>query len=242
MGLRERHPLKGEDGFAWRGGNPTRVEALTDMVFAFALTLLVVSGEPPRSFPDLVDQLWGFPGFIAAFALFLLVWHSHYIFFRRYALEDGWTTTLNAGLLFIILFFVYPLKFEATMLSDFIRSVAEGAPRAPFTMQEARDALVLLSVAYAAVFFMFALLYRHALARRSQLGLTEREHAMTRFSFWQQVVHVGVPLLVVAVAQIPGFLGPASGFLYFLIGPLIALAGAITYPKRLSAPEPTPGL
>jgi hypothetical protein len=51
--VRSLHPLKGEADFRWRGGDPTRVEALTDMVFAFALTLLVVSNAPPASFPQL---------------------------------------------------------------------------------------------------------------------------------------------------------------------------------------------
>ena len=32
-GVRDLHPLKGEASFRWRGGDPTRVEALTDMVF-----------------------------------------------------------------------------------------------------------------------------------------------------------------------------------------------------------------
>lgn len=113
LSTRALHPLKGERDFQWRGANPTRVEALTDMVFAFALTLLVVSSAPPGSFAELQAQLWGFPGFAAAFAILLLLWHSHYIFFRRFALEDGWTTTLNAALLFLILFFVYPLKYLA---------------------------------------------------------------------------------------------------------------------------------
>ena len=68
-GPRSFHPLKGERDFEWRGGNPTRVEALTDMVFAFALTLLVVSNSPPNSFAELIDLLWGFPGFAVAFAI-----------------------------------------------------------------------------------------------------------------------------------------------------------------------------
>src|SRR5512134_78017 len=152
MGVRELHPLKGEREFQWRGGSPTRVEALSDMVFAFALTLLVVSSAPPASFGDLNEQLWGFPGFAAAFAILLMIWHSHYIFFRRYALEDSWTTALNAGLLFIILFFVYPLKYLATMLSHFARSVMAGRPEAPFTFEEAEYSLALLSIGYAAVF------------------------------------------------------------------------------------------
>ena len=109
--------------------------------------------------------LWGFPGFAAAFAMLLMIWHAHYIFFRRYALEDNWTTTLNAGLLFLILFFVYPLKYLATMLSAFVRSVAEGAARAPLTLPEAQQSLMMLSAAYAAVFVMFLALYGHAAAK-----------------------------------------------------------------------------
>jgi len=90
MAIRDLHPLKGEREFQWRGGDPTRVEALSDMVFAFALTLLVVSSAPPQSFAELTQQLWGFPGFTVAFAMLLSLWHAHYIFFRRYALEDIW--------------------------------------------------------------------------------------------------------------------------------------------------------
>ena len=238
-GLRALHPLKGERDFEWRGGNPTRVEALTDMVFAFALTLLVVSNSPPSSFGELQDQLWGFPGFAAAFAILLLIWHSHYILFRRYAIEDGWITTLNAGLLFLILFFVYPLKYLATMLSQFVRSVAEGAPRPPFSFEEAESALMILSVGYAAVFTMFFFLYAHALNRADALALNERERQLTRFACYQQIVHVLVAsVCVVLVLLAPPRLAPLSGFIYSFIGPLIFLGGVFLAPSPKKRPAP----
>lgn len=233
MAIRELHPLKGERDFEWRGGNPTRVEALTDMVFAFALTLLVVSNSPPESFGELRDLLWGFPGFAAAFAILLLLWHSHYIFFRRYALEDGWTTTINAALLFLILFFVYPLKYLATMLSAFLRSVFQGAPTAPMSVIEGRDALIFMSGGYAAVFLMLFVLYAHALSRADQLELSPRERQLTRFAKWQQGVHVFTGVLVVVAALIlPQPWSPMAGFGYFVIGPLIGLASVFTMSNR----------
>jgi uncharacterized membrane protein len=214
------------------------VEALSDMVFAFALTLLVVSADPPSSFAELNTQLWGLPGFAAAFAILLIIWHSHYVFFRRYALEDAWTTTLNAGLLFLILFFVYPLKYLATMLSRFVQSLAQGAPTAPLTLYEARDALVMLSIGYALVFLVFALLYGHALNRRAELALTPQEIALSRFSLWQQNVHVFIGTAVAISASIaPFWMAPLMGFIYCLIGPLIFLAGALTLPKRAPTPS-----
>lgn len=239
MGVRELHPLKGEREFHWRGVQPTRVEALSDMVFAFALTLLVVSNAPPASLVELQSLLWDFPGFAAAFAILLLVWHSHYIFFRRYALEDGWTTVLNAGLLFLILFFVYPLKYLATMLSRFVESVAQGRPEAPFTFQEAEYSLAMMSVAYAAVFLMFFALYAHALSKADALELDERERQLTRFAMWQQGVHVFVgTATAIAANTLPTPWSTFSGFIYSLIGPLIFIGGMILVPAPKRQPRP----
>lgn len=245
MSLRQHHPVKGERDFAWRGGDPTRVEALSDMVFAFALTLLVVSSAPPDSFTDLTAQLWGFPGFAAAFAVLLVIWHAHYIFFRRYALTDGWTTTLNAGLLFLILFFVYPLKYLATMLSRFVQSLVEGAPAPPMSLEEGRYALIVMALGYAAVFLMFALLYARARDRADVLELDAKERALSRFSFWEQVVHVTIGgAVAIAAILLPLQIAPLSGFLFCLIGPIMfALSGLAEPPKpkrRKHAAEPDP--
>jgi len=239
MVVRDLHPFKGEREFQWRGGSPTRVEALSDMVFAFALTLLVVSSAPPASFSDLNQQLWEFPGFAAAFAILLLIWHSHYIFFRRYALEDSWTTALNAALLFIILFFVYPLKYLATMLSHFVRSFMAGRPEPPFTFEEAAYSLALLSIGYAAVFLMFFALYAHALRKADGLELNERERQLTRFALWQQGVHIAIgSTTAIAALTLPPPWSTLAGFIYGLIGPLIFIGSAIFVPARRRAPTP----
>jgi hypothetical protein len=200
----------------------------------------VVSSAPPASFSELGEQLWGFPGFAAAFAILLVIWHSHYIFFRRYALEDGWTTTLNAALLFIILFFVYPLKYLATMLSHFVRSLVEGRPEAPFTFQEAECSLALMSFGYAAVFLMFFALYAHALSKADALDLNQRERQFTRFALWQQGVHVVVGAsAALASLYAPHPYSTFAGFIYGLIGPLIFIGGALFVPPRKRAPRPS---
>jgi uncharacterized membrane protein len=240
MSVRDLHPLRGEPDFRWRGGDPSRTEALSDMVFAFALTLLVVSTEPPGTFSDLRDQLWGFPGFAAAFIMLLVVWHAHYIFFRRYGLADGWTTALNAALLFLILFFVYPLKYLATMLSRFAESVAIGSPVAPMSLGDAQGALVLLSVAYAAVFAVFVALYAHALRNADRLELDADERKLTRFSFFEQIVHAGIAGAVALTAALaPAAAAPWAGFLYFFIGPVIGMLGAVMLPKHPKVSAPT---
>ncbi|NIV14887.1 MAG: DUF1211 domain-containing protein [Aliifodinibius sp.] len=44
------HGRVGDQEFRWRGGDVSRMEGFSDAVFAFALTLLVVSLQVPNSF------------------------------------------------------------------------------------------------------------------------------------------------------------------------------------------------
>ena len=60
--------------------------------------------------------LQGFPAFAATFASISWIWYEHYLFFRRYPLEDGLTVVLNSILLFVVVFYSYPLKFMFTRL------------------------------------------------------------------------------------------------------------------------------
>src|SRR3984885_1608727 len=105
-----RQNLFPEKYFPWRSGEITRLEAFCDVVFGFALTLLVVSLEVPRTYAELIAAIRGFVPFAACFAQLVLIWRGHYRFSRRYGLEDPYTVFLNVVLLFLVLFFVYPLK------------------------------------------------------------------------------------------------------------------------------------
>ena len=99
------------DGFRMRGRDVTRLESFSDAVFGFALTLLVVSLEVPKSFADLIAAMKDFPAFAVCFAMLAMLWNSHYRFCRRYGLDDGTTRFFTCVLLFIVLLYVYPLKF-----------------------------------------------------------------------------------------------------------------------------------
>jgi hypothetical protein len=58
-----RRGLLPEAYFRWRGREITRLEAFCDVVFGFALTLLVVSLEVPRNYHEMMLAMRRIPAF-----------------------------------------------------------------------------------------------------------------------------------------------------------------------------------
>ena len=141
-----------------RGGREvSRIEGFSDAVFGFALTLLVVSLEVPDNFDGLKEIVRGFVPFAATFALVCWIWFEHYAFFRKFDAEDGLTIFLNCVLLFLVLFFVYPLKFVfATVIPNLL---GQRGSRFPMTETDARMMMWLYSAGFVAMMAVFWLLY-----------------------------------------------------------------------------------
>ena len=192
------------------------------MVFGFSLTLLVVSLEVPRTFHQLMADMRGFVPFAVCFALLAQVWWLHHNFFRRYGLDDSVTATLNFILLFVILFYTYPLKFVFVGLFNQItgHEPTDAAGHAIVWMQpeQAPTLMIIYGLGYAAVFLIFVLLYRNALSKRDDLELTPLEIFDTRTSIFESAFQLGVGILcAVAAAILPARIGGMSGFLFFLL-------------------------
>src|SRR5437899_4162149 len=91
--------------FRWRSHEVSRVEGLSDAVFGFAITLLIVSLEVPKTSSEVLHAMRGFFAFALTFSILFSVWRLQFTFFRRYGLEDNKTVRLTGVLLFVILFF-----------------------------------------------------------------------------------------------------------------------------------------
>jgi uncharacterized membrane protein len=207
-----------KDGFRLRGTAFSRIDAFSDVVFGFALTLLVVSLEVPRTFEELNHSLRGFPPFAICFVMLILLWYSHFKFFRRYGLHDLGTITINATLLFVVLFFVYPLKFLFTVLTD---SVSGRGNDAFGTAGQMREVMVLYSIGFIAVYLLFAALYGNAWRQRRALTLNPAELFLTRSSVVEYIAMscVGVLSMLIAVLAKGSYIGLA-GFTYMLLWPV----------------------
>jgi uncharacterized membrane protein len=212
--------------FRWRAGEITRLEAFCDVVFGFALTLLVVSLEVPRNYAELMAAIRGFAPFAVCFAQLILIWRAHYRFSRRYGLEDPYTVFLNVVLLFLVLFYVYPLKFVFTTLFE---ELTGGTTAAQWGWHEASVLMRIYAAGFTSVFLLFALMYAHAYALRKELGLNEVESLETRLAVQENTIMASVGGLSFVLA----LKNPAwAGWSYFLLAPVLTIHGAV-YGKRV---------
>jgi uncharacterized membrane protein len=209
-----------------------RIEAFSDAAFAFALTLLVVSMEVPRSYAELVQRMRGLPSFACCFALLAWIWHEHNLFFRRYGLQDGLTVVLNSMLLFVVLFYVYPLKFMFdSMFEQVLPAAGSGIVR--MTLPELAHASTIYGLGFVVLFLLFALLYQRAYAARQRLNLTPEEVFDARAFLVHHLVSAGVGVLVVLVAvAAPVRFAPLSPVCFALMGPGHMLTGVIVERRR----------
>lgn len=200
-----------------------RIETFSDGVFAFAVTLLIVSLEVPKSFEELLTTMRGFFAFGISFLLLLMIWNEQHRFFRNYGLDDIWTITLNGTLLFIVLFYVYPLKFLFTLM---FRDQIYGANKSPFTIEQSQIPMLMMiyALGFMAIYTLFFLMYLHAGRKSAKLGLSPVE----KFDCHSRMYRILIMVIAGFGSFIAAFLlnnekAGLAGYVYFLIGPAIGI-------------------
>ena len=233
-----KNQLVGLDpNFRYRGQDQTRIETFSDAVFAVAFTLVVLSTSVPETFGELRKSINDIlPSFICI-VLIVVIWYQHYIFFLRYGLQNTRTASVNTFLLFMLLIYVYPLKFLARFLVQMYSSLIFGEKidfEASFGEPLTGGNMTLLMTAYGAgatfIFLALSWLYRHAYKKRNELELNEYEVFATKTSLWQNLLMSSIPFLSTIVAFLHPFGNGAinfaiAGFIYMLYPPVMITFG-----------------
>jgi len=214
--LRQKAAKLKKNTIRWRSHEPTRLETFSDAVFAFAVTLIIVSLEVPKTFDELFETMKGFVAFGACFAILFLIWNSQNIFFRRYGLTDPMTTTLNGFLLFLVLTYTYPLKFLAAVVFSGNAYTDHGKKFAMIKDIDVPTLMYVYDIGFVLIYLLFALMYRHAKSNAGKIGLTPFETFETGTQLYANVASATIGLAAMLLTWLlPMPYKGASGYVYF---------------------------
>jgi Endosomal/lysosomal potassium channel TMEM175 len=184
-----------------RGDKVTRLEAFVDAAFAFAVTLLVISGDHiPDSIPKLIEALKQVPSYAASFALIMRFWWSHADWSRRFGLEDAICDRLSLLLVFFLLIFVYPLKM---VFASLFAVLSGGYLPTQFVVGSPAEVPVMFqtfAIGFGSMAAVMCALHRRAMVLAIAMGFTAAEVGYARFCFhnWALVVAFCVLSLTLA--------------------------------------------
>lgn len=213
-----------EGAFLVRGHQVSRLEGISDAVFGLALTLIVVSLKVPGSFDELVATLQGFVGSGVCVLLVLQIWNEHYLYFRRFALEDAMTRSLNGLLLFVVIAYVYPLKFLFGLFFDALLQIK--APPRVIRGEDQAKLFVIYGAGFILVYIILAVMYLHALRKQAELEMTEIEVLETRWTILGYILMTLAGALSILFALVAGKYAVFAGFVYFVIPIFMTIHGS----------------
>lgn len=218
--------LPRRSGFRLRGMEMTRLETFIDAAFAFAISMLVIAGS---NVPDDINALLGafrnVPTFICSIAVLGIYWRGHWMWSRRYGLEDGVSALISWALIVTILIFIYPLKAIFGAMWSYLSDGAIGHQFSMHTTEaQARMIFAVYALGLIGISAEILLLYLRAWYLREPLRLNAREQLITR----AELTGWSIPVCVGLLSLVLSFVLPISqiqwcGWVYFLMAILVRL-------------------
>jgi len=211
-------------GFRLRGLEMTRLETFIDAAFAFAISMLVIAAQQiPDNIQALLAAFKNVPTFVCSIAVLGIYWRGHWLWSRRYGLEDGVSILISWALIVTILIFIYPLKAIFGAMWNLLSNGQVGQPFSLHTTEaQARTIFAIYALGLIAISAEILLLYLRAWQLREPLRLNARERLMTHgeLTGWSIPVSVGLVSLVFSftlpIEQISW-----CGWVYFLMAIMV---------------------
>jgi uncharacterized membrane protein len=211
------------NGFRLRGIEMTRLETFIDAAFAFAVTLAVIAADRvPDDIGTLLAAFKNVPAFIASVAVLGIFWRGHWLWSRRYGLEDGVSSFISWALLVTVLIYIYPMKALFGSMFYLISDGQMGHALGMRTQAEARSLFSIYALGFSAIALEIVLLHWRAWQLREPLRLNERERILTRaeMSGWTIPLGVGLVALILALT-LPTDSISWAGWIYFSMAVLV---------------------
>ena len=162
-------------GFRLRGMEMTRLETFIDAAFAFAISMLVIAAQQiPDNIQTLLAAFKNVPTFVCSIAVLGIFWRGHWLWSRRYGLEDSVSILISWAMIVTILIFIYPLKAIFGAMWYLLSSGQVGQPFSLHTTEsQARTIFAIYALGLIAISAEILLLNLRAWQLREPLRLND---------------------------------------------------------------------
>src|SRR5881397_3357323 len=169
-------------GFRLRGMDMTRLETFIDAAFAFAISMLVIAAQQiPDNIQALLAAFRNVPTFVCSIAVLGIFWRGHWLWSRRYGLEDGASILISWVMIVTILILIYPLKAIFGAMWFFLSNGQVGQPFSLHTEEsQSRIIFAIYALGTIAISAEILLLNLRAWLLREPLRLNALEKLVTR--------------------------------------------------------------
>jgi uncharacterized membrane protein len=215
-------------GFRLRGLQMTRLETFIDAAFAFAITMLVIAAERiPDDIETLLAAFKNVPAFVASIVVLGIFWRGHWLWSRRYGLEDGVSIFISWAMIVTILIYMYPLKAIFSSMWFLLSGGRVGHTLGAHSESQVRALFAVFALGFTAIAIEVVLLNLRAWQLRQLLRLNAKERSITLYEItgWCVPVGVGIISLILALT-LPGEQIAWSGWVYFSMAILVPLHSA----------------
>ena len=215
-------------GFRLRGVEMTRLETFIDAAFAFAITMLVIAAQQiPDDIEALLAAFKNVPAFVASVIVIGIFWRGHWLWSRRYGLEDGVSILISWAMIVTILIYMYPLKAIFSSMWFLVSGGRVGHTLGAHSASQVRTLFAVFALGFIAIALEVVLLNLRAWQLREPLRLNARERLITRYEIIGWSIPVGVGIIAFGLAVIlPREQIAWSGWIYFSMIILVPLHSA----------------
>lgn len=214
-----------------------RLDNFVDAAFAFAITMLVISGaNMPRSVGALVDALRDVPAFAACFAQLAFFWHGHVRWRETFSLTDRSGLLLSLLLVFFALIFVFPLHLVFSGLFNnfsggFLSSDAVAFTHPAGDLYNLKTLFACYGLSYACMGGTIWMLFRHGARSATHLPVAETVELHVSAATWAFTAWVGIFSMLVALTAPTSVWVAFAGMSYGLL----SLTGVVAHRARRRA-------
>jgi hypothetical protein len=187
--------------------------------------MMVIAAERvPDDITALLAAFRHVPAFVASIVVLGIFWRGHWLWSRRYGLEDGVSIFISWALLVTILIYIYPLKAIFGSMFYMFSDGRMGQALGVRTEAQFRTIFAIYAIGFTAIAVEILLLYLRAWQLRGPLRLNERERFLTLADVtgWSIPTTIGMIALVLALT-LPTDHISWSGWIYFSMAILVPL-------------------